>query len=134
MASNWPTTRSAALKILGNKAKFPEPKNMAGLLANLEKSFQAFDKSRDAIEDRVTELQNAGACFAQAMKQFAAIVDKADFGLDRKNKDDAKKIEAAQAVLTDYVDGVADMSAHNDKALTELDKHLMLMSKYKQSA
>lgn len=131
MSNSWPATRSEAIKILGKKAKFPEPKNMTGLIANLEKSFLAFDKARNAIEDRIPEMQNAGAAFAQAAKQFGAIVDKTDFGLDKKDKEDAKKIEAAKDVLSEYVEGVAEQSAHNEKALTELEKHLVLMSKYK---
>lgn len=130
MEGTWNGARSAAVKILGIKARLPEPKNAMTLLANLERTFQGFSKCRDALEDKVAEMQNAGASFAKVMKQYGAVVDKADFGLNAKDKDDAKKIEAAKKVLQGYVDGVLEMSTHNDKALTELDKHLMLMSRY----
>lgn len=134
MADSWDAAKAAAVKVLGKQAKIPEPKAMAKADADLQKAYAAFDKSREDLEDKLVTLQNADSAIGNVYKQFGTLVEKADFGLDAKNKDDAKKIEQAKKILSAYVDKVTDAQEQNVKNLTELDKHVILLSKYKPAA
>src|SRR3954469_11748733 len=130
MADSWDTTKAAALKVLGKQAKIPEPKAMTKAYADLQKASAAFDKSREDLEDKLVTLQNADSAIGNVYKQFGTLIEKADFGLDAKSKEDTKKIEEAKKILGGYVDKVTDAQEKNVKNLTELDKHVILISKY----
>lgn len=131
MANSWDVARASAAKVLGDKAKIPEPKAPNKALDVAGKAFDAFDKSRDDIEAKLLDLQNSFGAVKNAFDQFGAIIEKSDFGLDKKNKDDAKKIADAQKILGDYIGEVDDAQSANVKMLGELDKHIILLSKYK---
>ena len=131
MATSWDSAKSAALKVLGNKAKLPEPTGIDKSMDGLDTAFEAFDQSRETIEDKVVALQNANADVKKAFEQFGKVVDKSDFGLDKKDKDDAKKIAIAQKILDGFVSAVSIAQDVNNKNLTELSKHIILLSKYK---
>jgi len=130
-AKNWNDAKAQALKILGDKAKIPEPKaNMTKLMADVEKADKEYDASVDVLQAKILALQNANDAWKNGVKQFNDLIGKSDFGLDSKDADDKKKIQQAQDVMTDYLESQMDMADTNDKNLDELDKHSMAISKY----
>ena len=130
-AKNWNDARAQALKILGDKAKIPEPKaNMAKLMADMVKADKEYDASVDVLQAKILALQNANDAWKNGVKQFDDLISKCDFGLDSKDADDKKKIQQAQGIMTDYLEEQMDNADTNDKNLDELDKHSMAISKY----
>jgi prefoldin subunit 5 len=127
----WETAKASAMKVLGEKGKIPEPKTLDKAGEGLDKAFEAFSKSRDDLEEKLVGLQDADSAVSHAFDQFGTLVEKSDLGLDLKNKDDAKKITQAKKILTDYVTTVTKAQEANNKNLKELDKHMILLSKYK---
>jgi hypothetical protein len=131
----YETARAAALKILGDKAKVPErPDNLKKANTNLVKALDEFSKTQDACEAKLLAMENANDGALNALKQFLAKIEKNDFNLDSKDKDDAKKIQQARDLLTAPIDDAIKDRKLNDKALDELDKHLIQLGKYKPSA
>ncbi len=134
MADTWESSKAAAMKILGKDAKIPEPKvDVNKLSADYMKASKAFDKARDDLDAKVLDLKNANDGIGNYAKMMMNQIDKADFGLDEKNKDDAKKIDQAQKILSDFVKSRQDIFTKNDSDLDELDKHLANIAKYKPS-
>ncbi len=130
-AKNWNDAKAQALKILGDKAKIPEPKaNMTKLMADVEKADKEYDASVDVLQAKILALQNANDAWKNGVKQFNDLIGKNNFGLDPKDADDKKKIQQAQDVMTDYLESQMDAADTNDKNLDELDKHSMAISKY----
>jgi hypothetical protein len=127
----WETAKASAMKVLGEKGKIPEPKTLDKASEGLDKAFEAFSKSRDDLEEKLVGLQDADSAVSHAFDQFGTLVEKSDLGLDPKSKDDAKKIAQAKKILTDYVNVVTKAQEANNKNLKELDKHMILLSKYK---
>ena len=80
---------------------------------------------RNELEAKVLELQDANINVKNATKQFKNTIDKEDFGLNEKDKDDAKKIQQAAKVIDDFLQANMDAIDKNDKNLDELDKHLV---------
>jgi len=130
-AKNWTDAKAQAQKILGDKAKIPEPKaNMAKLMADVQKADKEYDASVDVLQAKILALQNANDAWKNGVKQFDDLISKSDFGLDAKDADDKKKIQQAQDIMTDYLEEQMDNADTNDKNLDELDKHSMAISKY----
>jgi hypothetical protein len=126
--------KAAAEKILGKSAKVPD------LPPGIEKAFdakikanEAFDKSREDLEAKLVEVQNANDGVKNLANQFEAKMEKEDFGLDTKNKDDVKKIQQARKIMTDVLKTGTKNLADDDKILNELDKHVIQLGKYKPS-
>jgi hypothetical protein len=67
-----------------------------------------------------------------ALKQFEAKIEKADFKLDSKNKDNLKKIEKARKLLLGTLSESKKAWSDDDKMLDDLDKHVIQLGKYKQ--
>jgi hypothetical protein len=130
-AKTWNDAKAQALKILGDKAKIPEPKaNLSKLMGDVEKADKEYDASVDVLQAKILALQNTNDAWKNAAKQFDDQVSKNDFGLDAKDADDKKKIQQAQDILSAYLDEQIDTANLNDKNLDELDKHSMAISKY----
>ena len=130
-AKNWNDAKSQALKILGDKAKIPEPKaNMTKFMADLMKADKEYDASVDVLQAKILALQNANDSWKNGVKQFDDLISKSDFGLDARDADDKKKIKQAQDILSGYLEEQMDNADINDKNLDELDKHSMAISKY----
>ena len=132
MAMSYDAAKAAALKALGKDAKLPTPPSAIKTAADQDsKAYDAFDKSRKELEAKVLALQNADSSWKNALKQYGEMLQENDFGLDANDKDDAKKIEAAQKAFADWNDGAIAVLDGNLKNLDELDKHLINITKYK---
>jgi len=133
MADSWDAVSKSALKILGDKGKVPKYSAAVPKAAAAEgKAFDDFKKIRDDLKSKLLALQNADEAHKNAISQFQDTIDEDDFGLDRKNKDDAKKIAEAQKILSKWLQDQIDVSEQNVRNLKELDKHLMSLSNYKR--
>jgi len=131
MASNWNEAKAAAMKILGDKAKIPEPKsNQAKLAADYAKADKEYDAAVDVLQSKILALQNMASTAKNAIKQYAEVISKSNFGLDTKDADNKEKIEQAQKLLDGYLDDQIEVHETNIKNLDELDKHSMAISKY----
>jgi hypothetical protein len=130
-ASNWNEAKAAAMKILGNKAKIPDPKvNLAKITADWQKADKEYDAAVDVLQSKILALQNSMSSTKNALKQYVDLISKNSFGLNEKDDDDKKKIEEAQKVLSEYLDSSMENCDTNIKNLDELDKHTMGLSKY----
>jgi mannitol/fructose-specific phosphotransferase system IIA component (Ntr-type) len=133
MADSWEAASKSASKILGDKGKIPKYSAAVPKAAAAEgKAFDDFKKSREDLKSKLLALQNADEAHKNAISQFQDTIDEEDFGLDRKNKDEAKKIAEAQKILSGWLQEQIDVGVENVKNLKELDKHLMSLSNYKR--
>ena len=132
VANSWDDANKQAMKILGNKAKIPQPKpGVTKSAESVAKTMKEYDKAVSVLQDKIVELQDTYSSWGHAIKQFTDQIEKSDFGLDGKSADDKKKIKDATDILTDYLEAqVANLDVNN-KNLDELDKHTMSLSKYK---
>ena len=132
MGADWDKAKASALKILGEKAKVPD---MAGTVETahqtFDKAIEEFNKSREECEAKILAMENSNDSVKNAMKQFLATIEKSDFDLDSKSKDDLTKIQKARKLLTDALDRYIKGYEKNDKMLDELDKHIIQLGKYK---
>jgi predicted esterase YcpF (UPF0227 family) len=131
MASQWDAAKAKAQQILGKDAKIPDPKFLPKLQAEHDAAFNAYSKARDELEAKLLEMQKAWSNGKLTVKQFADKLDDEDFGLDAKNKDDAKKLKDAHAIFAGWAQNVADIADTNISGLEDLDKHLIDFKKYK---
>ena len=132
MSAEWDKTVAAAQKILGKDGKVPDmPANVQKSADAMGKTNEEFDKSREEVEGKLVELQNANDAVKNGLKQFLAKIEKDDLGLDPKKKDDLKKIQQARKMLTDRLSAGVKHYIDDDKTLDELDKHIIQLGKYK---
>jgi hypothetical protein len=131
MADKWDAAKAKAQQILGKDAKIPEPKFIPKSQAEIGTAYDAYEKSRDDLEAKILALQKVFSNAKLVTKQFADKLDDEDFGLDEKNKDDAKKIKDAQAIFKGWYQNVFDNVDSNIDGLGDLDKHLVDFRKYK---
>ncbi len=132
MPFDWDKTQAAAMKILGKDGEVPDaPANLEKSIADVIKLLEAFDKSREDLEAKITDVENANDAVNNILKKLSAQVEKSDLGLDPKKKDDLKKIQQARKILLDRI--THGTKVHDDmaKMLDELDKHTIQLSKYK---
>jgi hypothetical protein len=123
-----------AKKVLGDKAKIPDPKDDPKKLKDdFEKAFDKLDVARGNVESELLGVENAISAYKNGQKQNAAVYQRADFSLNEKSKDDAKKIKLAQKLFSDYFATAQSAADKEMKALDELDKHVIQLSKYKPS-
>ncbi len=128
--ADWDKAKAAALKILGAKAQVPDlPPTVGKASDEFDKANDAFKASREDCESKLLDIENANDAFKNAVKQFMAQVEKSNFQLDPKN--DAKKIQQAEKLLTAELKAALKIFETNEKMLDELDKHLIQMNKYK---
>ncbi len=123
--------KAAAMKILGDKAKIPEPKvKFSKLNTEFAKATKEYDASVDVLQSKILALQDINSSAKNAIKQYADLISKSNFGLDSKDDDDKKKIKDAQKVLDDFLEGAITARDTDIKNLDELDKHSMAISQY----
>jgi hypothetical protein len=135
MSAIWAKAKADALKILGSKADVPDPPDtIQKAHETLTKAWEEFNKSRTDIEAKSLAVQNANDAVINAMQQFMAKIEKADFKLDSKNKDELKKIQQARKLLTDVTNVPLKDYKDDDKMLEQLDKHIEQLGKYEQKA
>ena len=87
--------------------------------------------SRDDCVEKVGALDDKITSCVNALEHFRAEIEKEDFELDAKK--DAKKIKQAKTLLFAEVDAQIKLCKSDDKSLDELDRHLVLLKKYKPS-
>ncbi len=130
-ADNWAGAKAAAIKILGDKAKIPDPKtNFTKLSEVLQKADKEYDASVDVLQGKILALQNINSTYKNSFKQYQDLISKSNFGLNPKDSDDKDKIDQAAKVLDDFLDAQMENCDVNIKNLDELDKHSMAISKY----
>jgi hypothetical protein len=135
MASKWDGPTKDAMKILGDQGKVPKwPSSIVKAEAEDDKSYVAYQKTRDELKVKLLATQNTRQALKDAISQLQDEVDESDLGLDPKNKDDAKKIKDAQKVLSGWLDTQIATFERDYKNLKELDKHLMSLMNYKQGS
>jgi hypothetical protein len=107
--SVFDSLRDLTSKTLGKDADFP--KDDGGFLKLSTAQAKAIDSvsvQRDgllsSIGDYKTANDNLAKWAAQTKKDFA----KEDFGLDKDDKEDAKKIAAALKIINSYLDDLSD--------------------------
>ena len=133
MADGWASQKEAALKILGKDGQVPDiPSHVPPAVKQMLKAWGEFDQSREACEAAVLALQNNSDAVRNALKQFATKIEKSDFNLNPKDKDDLKKIEEARKLLMGTLDEAVTFYNDHDKMLDEVNKHLSQLEKYKQ--
>ncbi len=127
---DWDDAKKQALKILGKDGKITDDKAMNKVMESVGKAFEAFSKSRDDLESKITELQGQCEKLSSSADQLEAKVEKDSLGLDPKKPDDAKKIKQAQDILTASLGEIGKAQDTNLKTLKEAARHLILLSKY----
>ncbi len=130
-ASTLAEAKAEAMKILGDKAKIPDPKvKFATVRSDFDKSGKEYDAAVEVLQKKILAFQNGNSTFRNAIKQYQDLIGKSDFGLNSKDDDDKKKIKQAQKIISDYLDiPIADCDK-NIKNLGELDKHTMAIADY----
>jgi predicted RNase H-like nuclease (RuvC/YqgF family) len=132
MSAEWDKVKAAALKILGKDAEVPDMPDVVQKSADsVTKARDDFDKAREECEGKVLALQNSNDAVKNALKQFEAKIEKSDFKLDIKNKENMKKVQQARKLLTERINAAAKYWEGDDKMLDELDKHIEQLGKYK---
>ena len=133
MAMYYQSAVAAAEKIFGKKLEVPEFPSPAVQKANdaVDKAFAQFDKTRQALENDILELQKAIAGQGLASKQFAEKLERSDLGADKNSPDYKKKRAEAQKNFKTFFDYSEKAIEFNIKCCDELDKHLMNISNYK---
>jgi hypothetical protein len=130
--AEWDIAKAAALKILGQDGEVPDvPDFIQKAADSMGKANQEFDKSREDCEAKLLAVQNANDAVRNGIKQFGAKLEKSDFKLDSKKKDDLKKILQARKLLTDRINAAIKYYNDDDKMLDEVDKHVIQLGKYK---
>ena len=121
-----------ALKILGDGAKVPDVSaKVLKVFGESNEAQKVFFTSRDDCVEKVAALDDKITGCVNALEHFRAEIEREDFELDPKK--DAKKIKQAKALLFAEVDAQIKACKSDDKSLDELDRHLVLLKKYKPS-
>ena len=132
MADDWDEATKQAMKILGPKGKVPNvdaiTKFENGAVA---KAIEAFHKSRDDLEAKMTDLETQLERSSSMIDQFEAKVEKDNLGLNDSNKEESKKIDQAKEILCGTLKEAAKNRDNGIKDLKEAARHLILLSKYK---
>jgi hypothetical protein len=131
MGTKWDAAKAKAQKALGKDAKIPEPKGFDKVQTDWFVAYTSYESARDALEDKILTLQKAGSNARLTLKQYSEKIDDEDFGLNEKDKDDAKKIKDAQDAISDWVNNILKNVQDDIDGLDELDKHLIDFKKYK---
>ncbi|MDE2004920.1 MAG: hypothetical protein KGI51_00020 [Rhodospirillales bacterium] len=132
---SWDSVVRAAQKILGDKGKIPKiPPAIDKAREASQKTWDEFSKHREELKKKLLAVRDADEAWKDAVEQYQDEIDESDFGLDPKDKDDAKKITAAQKLLSGRLQQTVDETKENLKNERELDRHLMGMASYKQGA
>ena len=100
MGAQWDKAKAVALKILGDKGEVPDIGDAFEKARDShEKAVEEFNKSREDCEAKLLAVQNTNDLGDKALKQLLAKIEKSDFNLNSKNKDDLKKIKEARQFL-----------------------------------
>ena len=132
MGKGWDPYVQKALKIVGGNGYVPdEPDSLQKAINDVEDAMEEFDNGRKDLQTKVKALKTPGNEAQQGLRQYLAEVQKSDFGLDLKNKDDAKKVLQARAVLVGPINEAITAFAKYSKDVDELNKHVEELGDYK---
>jgi hypothetical protein len=121
-----------AEKVLGNKALVKSPRIKPKKLDDdVDKARQKFTLARTVMADEAIKMQTALIVRSTGMLKNAQVYVGVDFRLDKKSKDDRKKIDSAQKIFKDFFDAEEKASKLQEKQFKELEKHLDQLGKYK---
>jgi len=130
--AQWDIVKAAAVKLLGPDAEVPDmPDSVQTAADAMGKASGEFDKARADCEAKLLVLENSNDAVRNGLKQLLAKVEKSDFKLNPKEKDNAKKIAQARALLVAKVNSGIKMYNDDDKMLDEVNKHLVQLGNYK---
>jgi len=129
--AGWRDTLAAAQKIIGKDGKLPRPAVDPGTtFPVVNKGFEAFDVSRSDLEKKLVGLEDALSKAKHALQQYYDMVDGEDFGLDTKDPEDKKKIDAAVKLLLGFMkEQQTNADVHLDR-LSKLDRVLVDLRRF----
>ena len=127
MDYNWDKARAAAAKILlPNHVVLPdEAPDIKRVRAAFQYALTDFNKllAANMLVSNLASMRTWNAKMQTVFKQFLAQIQKSDFNLNPKNKDDLKKIQQARKILCDVLNHVLkDYLATNDQIFGGLAK------------
>jgi hypothetical protein len=120
-----------AKKVLGDGASMPdETVDVQAVIEKANDNFAKFKKGTGDLGNVAEALEDAIDAIKNAMKRTQASYTTTDFGLDKKNKDDAKKIDQAKKILAAFFTQELALAAKWEKDLDEMQKHLVQLGDY----
>ncbi len=97
-------TIEKAKKVLGADAKVPAPPaDIDALRAQHNGVAVKYKQGVEAMQKVILDAENLDAAFKNALKMYKTMIDKANFGLDPSDKEDAKKIAEARKILNQEI-------------------------------
>jgi hypothetical protein len=109
MAKTWQAASKEAMTVLGPKGKIPEPNQTSVKTAvAMNKTFDEFKAAAQALKDAFDAHASKFDLFLGALEANKDEIEKDDLGLNPKDKEDAKKIKKAHAILSAALQGVID--------------------------
>jgi hypothetical protein len=130
--STWSDAVSAAQKALGKDGKLPKPRvDPASMYPIVIKAMDAFNKSREGLEKTLLDYENAFSQSKNTFKQYADMVDGADFGLNEDDEECKKKMAAASAILLKALKEMQEGCDKNIDNLSKLDRFVTDLQRLK---
>jgi hypothetical protein len=125
--STYKEAKAAALAVLGNNAKFPDPPaNLDNLRAGLNKAVGEFVAAVGNIQKKIVVMQTSLSGTKNVLTSWQRKVDGDNFGLG-DDADDAK-LAKAQKIFDDYVDFKSKEIDDMIKGLGDVDKSIDTLS------
>ena len=106
MAENWASAKKQALRVLGGTGKIPDDKATFKFLDVLDKAVDAYAKSLADLAKNVADLDRQYSKFSDMIDKYEVKVEDDDLGVDKKDKEQAKKFEQAQRILQDSLNEI----------------------------
>jgi hypothetical protein len=130
--SDWSDALAAANKVLGKDGKLPKPRvDPASMYPLVSKAWEPFDKNREALEKNLLDLQNAFSQAKNTFKQYADMVDGANFGLKEDDADDKKRIDTVTDLILKALKSLEDKSDSQIETLSKLDRFIIDLRRLK---
>jgi hypothetical protein len=95
------------------------------------KAMDAFNKSREGLEKTLLDYENAFSQSKNTFKQYADMVDGADFGLNEDDEECKKKMAAASAILLKALKEMQEGCDKNIDNLSKLDRFVTDLQRLK---
>jgi hypothetical protein len=127
----WDSAVEAAMKILGKKGKIPDKFNQEKHRAGLVKCYQEYNAAFDALQSKIQAFRTLIATRKTAIKQGSDAISKSNMGLDPKNDDDKEKIEKAQELMNEFINGATGPADDMIKWLDKLDPPMKILEGFK---
>ena len=130
--SDWSDAVTAANKILGKDGKLPKPRvDPASMYPILSKGWEGLNASREELQKKLLDLQNAFTQSKNTFKQYGDIVDGEDFGLNENDPDDKKRISDVSGIILKALKSMEDQCDARVAELAKLDQILTNLKRLK---